>query len=253
MQRKLELGRRAVLLFALVPAGVGASAPPACRVAKILENMEIGHNVMHGQWDWMRDPKIHSTTWEWDNASPAEQWKHTHNEMHHTFTNVRRQGQRPRLRHHARRRGPALAPVLPRPADVELHQRLLLRVRHRGLRPRARREPRQEARRPKSPEFRRPARSRCSPRSAARRPRTTSSTRCCRRHRLVPARRSRRTSPPTSCATCGRTRSSSAATSPRASQTFEKTLDRGRDPRRVVRAPDARLGQHQRLQGHAHR
>ena len=41
-------------------------------VAKILENMEIGHNVMHGQWDWMRDPKIHSTTWEWDNASPAD-------------------------------------------------------------------------------------------------------------------------------------------------------------------------------------
>ncbi|NIB33044.1 hypothetical protein HBB16_17035 [Pseudonocardia sp. MCCB 268] len=26
-------------------------------IAKILENMEIGHNVMHGQWDWMRDPR----------------------------------------------------------------------------------------------------------------------------------------------------------------------------------------------------
>ncbi len=25
-------------------------------IAKILENMEIGHNVMHGQWDWMNDP-----------------------------------------------------------------------------------------------------------------------------------------------------------------------------------------------------
>src|SRR4051794_12965665 len=25
-------------------------------LAKILENMEIGHNVMHGQWDWMNDP-----------------------------------------------------------------------------------------------------------------------------------------------------------------------------------------------------
>jgi linoleoyl-CoA desaturase len=50
--------------------------------------MEIGHNVMHGQWDWMRDPKIHSTTWEWDNASPSEQWKHSHNELHHTYTNV---------------------------------------------------------------------------------------------------------------------------------------------------------------------
>ena len=57
-------------------------------VAKILENMEIGHNVMHGQWDWMRDPKIHSTAWEWDNASPSSQWKHSHNEIHHTFTNV---------------------------------------------------------------------------------------------------------------------------------------------------------------------
>ena len=50
--------------------------------------MEIGHNVMHGQWDWMRDPKIHSTTWEWDNATPAEQWKHSHNEVHHTYTNI---------------------------------------------------------------------------------------------------------------------------------------------------------------------
>jgi fatty acid desaturase len=57
-------------------------------VAKILENMEIGHNVMHGQWDWMRDPKIHSTTWEWDNASPSDMWKHSHNEVHHTYTNV---------------------------------------------------------------------------------------------------------------------------------------------------------------------
>jgi len=57
-------------------------------VAKILENMEIGHNVLHGQWDWMRDPKIHSTTWEWDSATPAEQWKHSHNELHHTYTNV---------------------------------------------------------------------------------------------------------------------------------------------------------------------
>src|SRR3546814_8243843 len=57
-------------------------------IAKILENMEIGHNVMHGQWDWMRDPKIHSTTWEWDNASTAEGWKHSHNQVHHTYTNI---------------------------------------------------------------------------------------------------------------------------------------------------------------------
>ncbi|GLX08208.1 acyl-CoA desaturase [Microbispora sp. NBRC 16548] len=87
VQRKLELGGRA-LLFAswLPPAWIAGTA--ALAVAKILENMEIGHNVLHGQWDWMRDPKIHSTTWEWDTASPADQWKHSHNFVHHTWTNV---------------------------------------------------------------------------------------------------------------------------------------------------------------------
>ena len=57
-------------------------------IAKILENMEIGHNVLHGQWDWMRDPDIQSSTWEWDNVCPSEQWKHSHNVLHHTWTNV---------------------------------------------------------------------------------------------------------------------------------------------------------------------
>jgi NADPH-dependent stearoyl-CoA 9-desaturase len=87
VQRKLELSSRAVLLFSLFPPAWLAGTT-GLSVAKILENMEIGHNVMHGQWDWMRDPKIHSTTWEWDNASPSEQWKHSHNELHHTYTNV---------------------------------------------------------------------------------------------------------------------------------------------------------------------
>ncbi len=87
VQRKLEVGSRAVLLFSLFPPAWWAGTT-GLSVAKILENMEIGHNVMHGQWDWMRDPKIHSTTWEWDNASPSEQWKHSHNELHHTYTNV---------------------------------------------------------------------------------------------------------------------------------------------------------------------
>ncbi len=58
-------------------------------MAKILENMEIGHNVMHGQWDWMNDPQIHSSTWDWDTASTADAWKHSHNYVHHTYTNIR--------------------------------------------------------------------------------------------------------------------------------------------------------------------
>ncbi|MBM7366184.1 fatty acid desaturase family protein [Gordonia hydrophobica] len=57
-------------------------------IAKIVENMELGHNVMHGQWDWMNDPEVHSTTWEWDNTGPSAHWKHTHNYIHHKYTNV---------------------------------------------------------------------------------------------------------------------------------------------------------------------
>jgi NADPH-dependent stearoyl-CoA 9-desaturase len=86
-QRKIELGSRAVLLFsAFPPAWVLGTL--GLSVSKILDNMEIGHNILHGQWDWMRDPKIHSSVWEWDSATPASQWKHSHNELHHTYTNV---------------------------------------------------------------------------------------------------------------------------------------------------------------------
>jgi NADPH-dependent stearoyl-CoA 9-desaturase len=86
-QRKLELSSRALLLFSLFPpAWILGTA--GLSISKIVENMEIGHNVMHGQWDWMRDPKVHSTTWEWDSASPSDMWKHSHNELHHTYTNV---------------------------------------------------------------------------------------------------------------------------------------------------------------------
>jgi linoleoyl-CoA desaturase len=86
-QRALEMSARGLLLFAkFPPAWIAGTA--ALSVAKILENMELGHNIMHGQWDWMRDPKIHSTTWEWDHACAAEGWKKSHNFEHHTFTNV---------------------------------------------------------------------------------------------------------------------------------------------------------------------
>ncbi|HSU75090.1 MAG TPA: acyl-CoA desaturase, partial [Terrabacter sp.] len=86
-QRGLEMSSRAVLLFSLFPPAwfVGTAG---LSVAKILENMELGHNIMHGQWDWMRDPRIHSQEWEWDNATPSAFWKHSHNQLHHTFTNV---------------------------------------------------------------------------------------------------------------------------------------------------------------------
>ena len=57
-------------------------------LSKILDNMEIGHNVMHGQYDWMNDPNIQSKTFEWDNACDADSWRRYHNHEHHTYTNI---------------------------------------------------------------------------------------------------------------------------------------------------------------------
>lgn len=87
LHRVLELSGRALLLVShrrpLFWFGAGVLG-----CAKIIENMEIGHNVLHGQWDWMNDPEIHSTNWEWDIVGPAEHWKRTHNFIHHKYTNV---------------------------------------------------------------------------------------------------------------------------------------------------------------------
>jgi fatty acid desaturase len=57
-------------------------------LSKIIENMEIGHNVMHGQYDWMNDPMIDGKRYEWDIVAPAEDWKRGHNYVHHTYTNI---------------------------------------------------------------------------------------------------------------------------------------------------------------------
>jgi len=86
-QRGLEISGRALLEFGfLPPAWVGGVA--ALSLSKILDNMEIGHNVMHGQYDWTRDPGLDSKRFEWDTACPGDQWRHSHNYMHHTHTNV---------------------------------------------------------------------------------------------------------------------------------------------------------------------
>jgi fatty acid desaturase len=88
LHRQLVLAARAMLLGSNYrPLWLAGTA--SLSVAKILENMEIGHNVMHGQWDWMNDPDINSQSWDWDTASPADAWRHSHNYEHHTFTNIR--------------------------------------------------------------------------------------------------------------------------------------------------------------------
>ncbi|HEV7459486.1 MAG TPA: acyl-CoA desaturase [Solirubrobacteraceae bacterium] len=85
-RRLVVLGRVFLLASRHRPARIAGTT--LISMAKILENMEIGHNVMHGQWDWMNDPQISSSTWDWDSASTAEAWKHSHNYVHHTYTNI---------------------------------------------------------------------------------------------------------------------------------------------------------------------
>ncbi|MFT3715840.1 MAG: fatty acid desaturase [Gordonia sp. (in: high G+C Gram-positive bacteria)] len=86
-QRKLEFAGRAAMYVPFIPP-VWLAGVASLGISKILDNMEIGHNVMHGQYDWMREDTYNSRDFDWDTVCPGEQWKHSHNYMHHTFTNV---------------------------------------------------------------------------------------------------------------------------------------------------------------------
>jgi NADPH-dependent stearoyl-CoA 9-desaturase len=86
-QRALEVAGR-LLLAASSRRSAWWAGTVTLGVAKIIENMEIGHNVMHGQWDWMNDPEIHSSTWEWDMSGSSKHWRYTHNFVHHKYTNI---------------------------------------------------------------------------------------------------------------------------------------------------------------------
>ncbi|MFV9634389.1 fatty acid desaturase family protein [Mycobacterium neumannii] len=86
-QRALEVAGR--LLIGVSRSRTGwLFGTASLAFAKCVENMEIGHNVSHGQWDWMNDPEIHSTTWEWDMVAVSAQWRYSHNYRHHVFSNV---------------------------------------------------------------------------------------------------------------------------------------------------------------------
>ncbi|MFC9764204.1 fatty acid desaturase family protein [Rhodococcus jostii] len=87
LQRLLDAAARLVIYGSRRPVG-WVLGTTALGMAKSVENMEIGHNVSHGQWDWMNDPEIHSSTWEWDMAGLSSQWRYSHNYRHHVFSNV---------------------------------------------------------------------------------------------------------------------------------------------------------------------
>ena len=89
-----EIGARALLAAAgrmsskRSAASIWLLGTALLSFSKILNNMELGHNVMHGQYDWMQDPNLNSQSFDWDIVCPAPLWQHSHNYLHHTFTNI---------------------------------------------------------------------------------------------------------------------------------------------------------------------
>lgn len=86
--RYTEVSGRGFLFFGFFPP-TWVLGTLLLSVSKILENMELGHNVIHGQYDWMKDPSLNGKTYEWDIAGTASNWRKTHNFQHHTYTNIK--------------------------------------------------------------------------------------------------------------------------------------------------------------------
>ena len=86
--RYSEIASRGMLMFGGWIPPVWLFGTGLLGLSKIVENMELGHNVMHGQFDWLNDPSLNGANYDWDTISTGDDWKHTHNYIHHTYTNI---------------------------------------------------------------------------------------------------------------------------------------------------------------------
>ncbi|MFK8032342.1 MAG: fatty acid desaturase [Gammaproteobacteria bacterium] len=86
--RYTEAAGRAFLFFGVFPP-FWVMGTLLLALSKILDNMELGHNVIHGQYDFMNDPELNGKTYEWDIVGTSDSWRRTHNYKHHTYTNIR--------------------------------------------------------------------------------------------------------------------------------------------------------------------
>ena len=86
--RYSEIASRGMLMFGGWIPPVWVVGTGLLGISKIVENMELGHNVMHGQFDWLNDPSLNGANYDWDTMSSGDDWKYTHNYVHHTYTNI---------------------------------------------------------------------------------------------------------------------------------------------------------------------
>ena len=88
LQRWMEVAGRAILVSSGWFPPLWLLGTLLLGMSKIIENMEIGHNIIHGQFDWTGDPRMQGKTYEWDIVGTADNWRKTHNFRHHTYTNI---------------------------------------------------------------------------------------------------------------------------------------------------------------------
>lgn len=86
--RYSEIASRGMLMFVGWIPPVWLMGTGLLGISKIVENMELGHNVMHGQFDWLNDPSLNGANYDWDTIATGQDWKYTHNYVHHTYTNI---------------------------------------------------------------------------------------------------------------------------------------------------------------------
>ena len=86
--RYSEIASRGMLMFGGWIPPIWLLGTGLLGISKIVENMELGHNVMHGQLDWLNDPSLNGANYDWDTMATGDDWKHTHNYIHHTYTNI---------------------------------------------------------------------------------------------------------------------------------------------------------------------
>jgi fatty acid desaturase len=55
---------------------------------KVLSTSELGHNILHAQYNFLDDPRFHAQGYQWDFAVDEAQWRREHNTQHHVHTNV---------------------------------------------------------------------------------------------------------------------------------------------------------------------
>ncbi|RZK99392.1 MAG: acyl-CoA desaturase [Rubrivivax sp.] len=86
--RGLESAGRALLTLAALGWPLGLLGAVLLGLSKCIDNMEFGHNVMHGQYSWLNDPRFEGLSADWDTICSKQSWQESHNHMHHYYANV---------------------------------------------------------------------------------------------------------------------------------------------------------------------